>query len=377
MDTISSDVRPLVGEPPRASLAWALRRPRIAGLDFLRAVAVLLVLADHSGIGQSSWLGISADGGLGVEIFFVISGFLITWLLLGEHETQGHINLARFYRRRLARLMPAMLGYMAFGLVVLLLTGKPVPWAAVASTALYVVNYYQAFTGAEAHYLSHCWSLAVEEQFYLVWPLLLAWLLRHGWPLARALTQSIIGLWVLKALLIVGLGASDEYVYRALETRADQLAIGCLLAVLLRSPGGQRWFERLARQPWAVPAAVLGVLLSSVWLRGSMVDKYLLGYLVEPLLVGLVLPLVILAARGHGWTARLLNASPMVLIGEISYGVYLFHPFVMHPVRHLAERLTGSTEVSVTLSILAVVGVAYLSFRFFEQPVRARLRGSP
>lgn len=364
--------------PESAPAAWslsdALAGPRIAGLDFLRAIAVLLVLADHSGMYKVGPVALF-DGGLGVEAFFVISGFLITWLLLAEVDAHGRIALGAFYQRRAARLLPAFYAYLIVGLLLLVVRDKPVPWDAVWASSLYVINYYQAFTGAESHYLSHTWSLAVEEQFYLLWPLLLIGLLRSGWPLARALAIGIGLLWLLKAAYIFAFGVSDEYLYRALETRGDQLAIGCLLAVLLRSPHWQRVFEGLASRRWVLPLLVCGLLASTSLLRGSLSAKYLFGYSVEPILVALLLPLVLLEARRSGWLARLFNAPVLVLIGQISYGIYLFHPYVMHPVRNFIERRTGLAELGIGVSMLAIVGVAYLSFIWFEQPLRARLRG--
>ena len=178
-----------------------------------------------------------------------------------------------------------------------------------------------------------------------------------------------------RAAYILVFGVSDEYLYRALETRGDQLAIGCLLAVLLRSPQWQQLFERLASRRWVLPLLVCGLLASTTLLRGSLSAKYLFGYSVEPILVALLLPLVLLEARRSGWLARLFNAPVLVLIGQISYGIYLFHPYVMHPVRNFIERRTGLAELGIGVSMLAIIAVAYLSFIWFEQPLRQRLRG--
>jgi peptidoglycan/LPS O-acetylase OafA/YrhL len=343
-------------------------------LDALRALAVLLVLLDHSEL-STLWGIAVVDGGLGVEMFFVLSGFLITWLLLSENEHHGHIGLLSFYRHRIARLMPALLAYLCAGLLLLLAQDKPVPWGAVVSSAFYVINYYQALTGAQTHYLAHCWSLAIEEQFYLLWPLILIVLLRRHEPLVPVLALAIGALWILKAFLIIDSGASDAYVYRSLETRTDQLAMGCLLAAMLKSASWRHGFEALARHRWVLWTVGTGLLLSTMFLRHSMVEKYLFGYTIEPLLVAMLLPLVILEAQGTHVLARLLNAAPLVLIGQISYGIYLYHPLVMHPVRRVTESWSGSASLGILASILAVIGLAYLSFRFFEQPLRQRLRG--
>lgn len=369
---MNTAVRPLEFEPARhkpRTLDASLNRSRIAGLDFLRSVAVLLVIADHSEVGRG-WPVALVDGGLGVEIFFVLSGFLITWLLLAEHAGTGRIALGDFYRRRAARLMPALYLYIVLGQVLLMAMHKPAPWEAVVSAALYVGNYYQALTGAQSHYVSHCWSLAVEEQFYLLWPLLLMAWLRLGWSLERALAGSILGLWALKTVLILGFDATDDYVYRALECRTDQLAVGALLAVVLRSAQGRQWFEQLSRQRgllWLLPMAILA---STTLLHGSVPAKYLLGYTIEPLLVALLLPLVVLKASGDGLAARVLNAPLVVLTGQVSYGIYLYHPFVIHPVRKAVAGLTGSFTLGVIASMLVLGVIAWASFRWFEQPLR-------
>lgn len=360
--------------PMRVSLTTALESPRIAGLDFLRAVAVLLVIADHSGLYRIGPLAVF-DGGFGVEIFFVLSGFLITKLLFDDHDRSGNIHLGTFYRNRAARLLPAFYAYLIVGLVLLVVLHRAVPWGAVASSAFYVINYYQAFTGAEAHYLSHCWSLAVEEQFYLLWPLLLIVVLRRRIDLVRVLAGVIVAVWLLRALLATVFGASDEYLYRALETRADQLAMGCLLAVMLRDPRWRARIEAIASHGWVSIVLIAMMIASLTFLHGGVTEKYAIAYALEPLLVAVLIPLTIVAASGGGVMARVLNLPLAVMIGQVSYGIYLFHPWVVNPSRHAFERVTGSFGLSVILSIAVLVAIAYVSFTYFESPVRRRIRG--
>jgi peptidoglycan/LPS O-acetylase OafA/YrhL len=358
----------------RCTLARALAGPRIRGLDFARAIAVLLVLVDHSGIYAIGGIALF-DGGFGVEIFFVLSGFLITWMLLEEHEQSGRIDLVGFYRRRAARLLPVFYGYLLAGLLVLVLTGKPVPWAAVVSSAIYVINYYQALTGGAAHYLSHCWSLAVEEQFYLLWPLAFMVIAGRGGNAARrALVWLVLGVWALR-IAYIAFGVVDAYLYRALETRMDQLACGCLVAVLLRRPVWRRFIERLHRPGVFAALLVLAMIASINLLRASVPMKYGVAYVLEPVLVAMSIPLLVLLASGRGSISWVLNSPPMVTIGQVSYGMYLFHPFVIHPVRHGVERMGGSHVLGSVVSIAVVFGCAYVSFRFFESPLRVLIRG--
>lgn len=361
-----------MSRPPLSAgpLSAALTSPRIPGLDFLRALAVMLVLADHSGI-PSLGPVLLTNGGLGVEIFFVLSGFLITWILLAEYRTSGQIRLKDFYQRRAARLLPAFYLYVAAGLAILWVTRKPIPWEAVVSASLYVVNYYQAFTGAAPHFLSHCWSLAVEEQFYFLWPCLLIVLLKRKLGLKTAIAALIGLIWVYRAAATLWFGASDEYLYRALETRSDHLLVGSLLAVLLQEISWQQRFEAMARHWWVAPGLV-ALLIASTSSHGHLPYKYALGFALEPVLIAALLPLVVLQAQeASGWR-QILTASLVATIGQASYGIYLFHPFLVHPVRNAVERLTGSFPLAFLVSVLGVTVVAILSYRLIESPLRQR-----
>lgn len=339
-----------------------LKTPRIQGLDFLRAVAVLSVLFDHAGY------GLLVDG---VELFFVISGFLITLLLLLELEVSGDINLIAFYRRRIARLLPAFYVYLAAGLLTLLVRGKPIPWDAVISGIFYVLNYYQGLTGAQNHFLSHCWSLAVEEQFYLLWPFALLFLTGRRLRLDLTLIVIVSFVVVLRPLLFLGFHVSEAYVYRALETRTDQLMIGCLLAVLLRRSSIRQFFERLPL--WVLAATVLLIVISSQW-HDCATYKFSIGFAFEPILMALMIPLVITCAQGSGWLAKLFNWRFTALVGEASYGMYLVHPLILHSTQGLVLRLTHSMGIATIIAILAIACIAIASLWLFENPMRRALQ---
>ncbi len=360
-------------EPQAAQLFKALRGSRIPGLDFLRAISVLMVLIDHSGM---TWLGPIAlfNGGIGVEIFFVLSGFLITWMLLNELDKHQDINLLAFYRRRAARLLPAFYAYVLLGITYLTLRQLPVHWEAVVAACLYVLNYYQGLTGAATHFLSHCWSLAVEEQFYLLWPFALLALFRHRIRMVPFMCTVIVAVCLCRPVLMWVFDVPDAYLYRALETRADHLAVGCVLAMLLRQ---QFWLDlsaRLAQKKWLLPT-IVALLLASSTLQQLVAYKYSLGYALEPLLIGCMIPLVILRSSENTWFAKIANFRTMVTIGQISYGMYLVHPLLMYPIRMAVERATGISVLGVGVSIVAVIVFAYVSFTWFETPVRARLLG--
>ena len=358
------------------SLSSALAGSRIPGLDFLRALAVLFVLIDHTEYKFGGPLGM-LNGGTGVEIFFVLSGFLITSMLLKEVDRFGSISFRDFFQRRAARLLPVFYVYVVVGVIYLTIRHKPIPWDAVVSSAFYVINYHQAFNGAPAHFLSHCWSLAVEEQFYFVWPILFVFVLGVRWRVDLLLLGLILTVWIYRAVSYLTGWHSDEYIYRALDTRADHLLVGCLLAVLIRRPVWITWFERLWRMPMLMIALAVALLVSGTW-HGDLTYKYVFAYAIEPLIIAVLIPMVVLSAsKESGWLSRGLNAGWVVSIGQASYGIYLFHQLLMHPVRTFVENKSGSYHLAIAASFAVVIVVAHQSFVRFEAPIRQRLLPKP
>jgi peptidoglycan/LPS O-acetylase OafA/YrhL len=346
---------------------------RIPGLDFLRAISVSMVLADHSGLYRIGGVAIF-DGGLGVEIFFVLSGFLITGLLMDEFASQKTISLGRFYLRRASRLLPAFYAYVLVGAFLLAFQNKPMPWGAIVSSLLYTINYYQAAVGAPSNYLSHCWSLAVEEQFYFIWPIVVLALAKAGRLTIRSAVIAFAIAWFAKLILVIVIGATDEYLYRSLESRADQLLAGALLAVFSRSAYWQTTMRTIDRFRWIALALLVLLVLSINFFRGDVFSKYVLGYTIEPLLIALLIPCVILLASREGVLAKLLNSGASQIIGRVSYGMYLFHPFVMHGTKNFAMRAGVPSALSIAISFAAVTAVALASFYLFERPLQDWIR---
>ena len=195
-------------------------------LDGLRAVAVILVIVSHARF------PVGNDGGnAGVTAFFVLSGYLITRLLRDEQDATGHIDLAAFYRRRVVRLGPALLLLTAFIVVVGLVQGWSGDWRlGMAACVLYVGNWVEAF-GAQIGPFGHTWSLAIEEQFYLLWPALLL-LLGPRWSIWPALFGVALG-------AAAQLWAQGDFSYFATVTRGDAILVGCVLGIL--KPKGPPW----------------------------------------------------------------------------------------------------------------------------------------
>lgn len=345
-------------------LAQSLAAQRIPGMDALRLFAVLMVMMGHTGIIEWSF---------GLHVLLVFSGFLITRMLMAEHERTGTINVPRFVLHRATRLMPALLAYTALGAIYLVARGMPVPWLAMASVVAQVHNYYQGLTGGQTHYLSHVWSLSLQEQFYVIWPLFLLWAWRRGLRLEWAIMAYMAGVWTIRAFECQVLHLPDEYLYRALETRSDNLAMGGLMAVLLRKPGWTRVYDRLRHFGPALVLLAGWLMHASVLHQEGLAHKYVFRLALEPVLIGLVMPFAIVAASSTSWLGRMLQSRWVVAGGQGSYGMYLSHQILLHGSFNVLLRHHWGTGVAFTASALLVAWTGHLSFRHFESPVRRLL----
>lgn len=340
------------------------RMTYLPGLDGVRALAVALVVASHA-LGRL----FHSAGVLGVDLFFVLSGFLITGLLLDEHDLTGRVGLRRFYARRALRLLPAL------ALLLVLVAALPwfydpaffySKWTSIAAAALYVANFFDAANPGGMGNLAQTWSLGVEEQFYLLWPLALLVLLRFR-LVARGLVALILAFMALRAgLVLAGTGA-----LALPSSHADQLLIGALLAVA--------WRQGLVHRAWYAPAigwlSLLGLAGLLFVVQGSSPEQLMLyQYTVDALLAALLIGH--LATRPTGLVGRVATLGPVVHIGRVSYGIYLFHLPIIREVNHyFAERaLLGAKWGLVRLGLEAVLVAAAvsLSWRFVERPLAAR-----
>jgi peptidoglycan/LPS O-acetylase OafA/YrhL len=348
--------------------ATAPRLLYVPAFDGLRAVAVLAVMMFHA---QPGWL---PGGFLGVDIFFVLSGYLITRLLLVEYGAHGRIAWGRFYRRRARRLVPAlMLMLVAYCAWMSLVPG--VDMAAHVGEALlaflYVSNWVRAFDAHALYYLGHTWSLAVEAQFYLLWPLLVLWVLRrNAAPTSLAAWAAVLALASWGARLgLLWSGAPLERMYNGLDSHADGLMAGALLAT--GWSGASRWWEQLPawvrRAMLATAVALLGALIAradwtSPWMSG-------LGYVAVSLTV--VLLLLALGSAQPSLLGRVLSMRLLVWIGTISYGLYLWHFPVL---RVLRDWELGDWTI-VLAGFALTFALAAASYRFVERPLLRRRGG--
>ena len=382
------------GAPARA-------RTHVPALDGIRAVAVAAVLAFHGGLPGAT------GGFLGVDAFFVLSGYLITALLLAEWtRSGGRLDLAGFWGRRVRRLLPALLlmvTVVAIGARALLppeeirlLRGDGI------AALLYVANWRMIFRGgdyfaqtAAPSPLEHTWSLGIEEQFYLLWPLVLCAVL-YVRPAGHRSGRARARLWWLVVLCAAGIVASTAALavtysvedpgraYYGTDTRGAGLLIGASLAALLAlrrgrptGPGSPPATPRPPTPRWqraglggsaAVAAAV--VVWTATHLSGTDEVLYQGGMAGIALAVAVVIAHVALVPSG--WSARLLSLPPLPVLGRISYGVYLWHWPVFIAANADRTGLDGLTLFAVRC--LLTVGVASLSYLLVERPIQLRVR---
>jgi peptidoglycan/LPS O-acetylase OafA/YrhL/lysophospholipase L1-like esterase len=343
------------------------------GLDGLRAIAVLAVIAYHLELG---W----APGGLlGVGVFFTLSGYLITDLLLGQRDAVGHLRLGDFWLRRARRLLPALFLMLAVVVAWVTLFDRaqlPTLRGYVAAAALYVSNWWNIIR--EASYFSrfgppptldHLWSLAIEEQFYLVWPFLL-WLgLRYARGRYRlaGLTLAAAALSAIAMALLYQPGVDPTRVYEGTDTRAFGLLLGAALAMVWPS---RRLRADLALRPRLLldAAGVVGLVVIAllIW-RTDQYSPFLYRGGIVLLSVGTVL---VVAALAHpaSWLGPALGWAPLRWLGVRSYGIYLWHfPIIVLTTPTVQRSVNLPLQI---LQVVATIAVAALSWRFVEEPIR-------
>ena len=344
--------------PPRPQSAHAEFRSRrdFGSLDGLRAACILAVIWHHSGPGFA-WLPGSQRGFLGVDMFFVISGFLIVTLLLRERRRTDAISLRNFYARRTLRIFPAYYGVLLTLTAVYLLRDSAratLFWAELPAYLTYTSNWVPVAIFPLA------WSLAAEEQFYLCWPPIEKWLRGAAVPL---MLVFVVGNQLVN--FGVGIGAPETWFGRhflelaILQATFTPICLGVLLAHALHDERGFAVLGRFLGLP--VAAAALAVVLLAVCNVPSKDIRGLQRLSIQVLMTGTIGACVVSESNG---LRRILAQRPLVRIGVVSYGMYLYHNFVIPTVD---ARLPGDSDLVVfAVSAVATWLVAELSFRGFE-----------
>ncbi|MDN5796836.1 MAG: acyltransferase [Intrasporangium sp.] len=369
--------------PPSGSARGAAdrgRSRRIPGLDGLRAVAILAVLAYHL---NASWL---PGGFLGVDVFFVVSGFLITTLLVRERQSTGRIAFGSFWLRRARRLVPALVLTVAVSVLIarvvssdlLVQAGRQVFGAVTFSTNWVEISAGSSYFDATAPQLfMNFWSLAVEEQFYLVWPLVTLLLVRLARPQMRAMTALAIAAVSTAAMaLLFTPGGDGTRVYYGTDTHVMGLMLGASLAFAWTSPAlalrvrPSAWG---AASPFAVPVAAVALVTLLFVLDEERVATFRGGIALASVATAvLVAGLLDRTGSRVAWWQRLADHRVLTWIGVRSYAIYLWHWPVILLVAGDLPSVPGTSEHLLTRAwcVLVTVALADLTHRFVETPFR-------
>ena len=346
---------------PSTDPALAPRRPgRVPAFDGMRGVAVLLVVWFHSGLLHVfKWK--PAGGFLGVDVFFVLSGFLITSLLLREQTKRRRVRLGAFYRRRVLRLYPAIvvfvIAYLVFTHALHLNVGRA--RSSIFALLFYYTNWKSIYWPPLGIAFGHLWSLAIEEQFYLVWPLVIGVLGIR----ARLRTVVIVLVTTIAAIVIWRLylyesGASWSRSFTGTDTRADGLLIGALLAHI--------WMRgKVPRRGIVTAAWIAAAFLVLCVFRCSVMGSFL--YVGGFTLVAIATAIVLLAILESDWSGtRVLQMRPLRAVGRVSYGLYIWHPLVFFWVWWCTRHWNRWPRLTMAIAVLTVV--TYASWKLVEQP---------
>lgn len=320
-----------------------LNSKHIPGLDGLRAISALAVFGRHA-------ISKTIPGPYGVVMFFVLSGFLITWLLLRESSQYGHIALKAFYLRRVRRLFPAYFVYWCAAFAT---------WGATSASAAlalgYLSNYYLMFVHPDTWAFNVSWSLSVEEQFYLLWPPLLIWTLAKGKieQTKRGLCFWIVAIFVYRSYM-AGSGFHFVYVLHSFESRSDALAMGCFAALTL--------WSRPKIPAWLIGRTMLTLACLVTVAAGFMPDRAAVG--IGYTLAGGLSALILIQAIAL--RPRFLELPAVRYMGRISYSFYLFHEIVM---AHCSRHLDLPRPAMILAELVFSIAIASASHFLIERPV--------
>ena len=355
--------------------------PYNPGIDGLRAIAVLAVIAYHSGMTRFS------GGFLGVEIFFVISGYLITALLLGEYEANDRIDLKRFWNRRARRLFPALIAYIAGATALAYITARDViPTKGEILTAIgYIYNWFSIFQDVSytdgferKNFFHHLWSLAVEEQFYLFWPLLLWGLLAVAGKRAAfvLVIGGIVGSSVLRWILYEPF-ADPLRVYYGTDTRASALLIGAAVAFLWRPWQSEKQSITTPNVSSKVVVLVIGAasVAGLIWanMHYALFYPYIDSLFRGGMLLTSVLTALVIAVcvTPQSLLGKILGIRAMQWIGKRSYGLYLWHWPVFQLTRPRVDVDMDGWQLFLIRIIITLI-IVEISYQIIERPIRER-----
>jgi peptidoglycan/LPS O-acetylase OafA/YrhL len=341
----------------------ALSRGKIPSLDGLRAISFLIVFVSHAGLDKF------VPGRLGVNIFFLLSGYLITTLMIREREKTGWISLKLFYLRRSLRIFPPMYSIMAATLVYLAAVHhlKGVTVAGVCSQAFYYQNYYFHDGKGLIRGLGVLWSLAVEEHFYLFFPLLMLLFVTRFKMSYRQIAVCL--LWICAAILmwrcfvVFTFSNGLEWARDTTDCRADSILFGCALASWERTSSITRVFTRARLERVFLPISI-ALLLFTLGFRNP-IFRETIRYSIQGVALAPILYYVVHAPQS--WVGRILNTRLLAFVGTLSYALYLLHATVLIELDHAMSSQWLAGILSLFISVL----LAYIVHIAIEKPTDA------
>lgn len=351
-------------DDPFAILVSRLSEAKILGLDGVRALAISVVVVFHLHF-QAFRRWEESLGRTGVTLFFVLSGFLITWLLLKENRRTGGISLWNFYVRRFLRIFP---GFYCFWIVYVglaALAHKHIAWANCIAALVYLNNYYWPLRGGGEGGMLLTWSLGVEEQFYLIWPSIFK-RFRASLDKMSVVLAALCGIVLLHRILLLYVWhAPPLYLYSAFDARMDSLATGCLLAVSISTQRAKR-FVRFVCAHRTLPAITFGLFAVSMAMPTLLRNfSYwnVEGFTVESMLSAvLIVQMVVL---GTEWPWKWINWRWVRYIGLVSYSWYLYNAIGPDAVNHSP---LGHTLLRAPAGLIAGLLLASASYYIVEKP---------
>jgi len=333
------------------SFERALMSKQIPALYAVRATAVFLVILFH--------FGLNVNGAFGVELFLVLSGFLITRILMYENDKRHRVSLKNFYRKRILRIIPAFYAYLIFGLLVHIVRHHEIPWRSIIASALFVQNYHDAIFHTGDTYVGHSWYLSIQMQFYLLWPLVFSVFRKNLSQLIKLLVITILGVWIYRAILWFGIGVYQGYIYHAFEARVDHVLVGCLLAVLIKMDTIANLAYKVSWHP-SFPLITIAILGISASFHSHFDYRYSVGYAFEPILIAVLIVQLVGVSCCPVW--RTLTENPVVkYLGQISYSLYLYQQLILFT----ARRITQSLPIVIQLIFAIVVTIIAASASYF------------
>lgn len=340
---------------------------RINSFDGLRGFALILILFFHT------FQPYTHGGFIGVDIFFVLSGFLITTLLIKEHNKEQSINLKYFYMRRFLRLAPALIIMVSifyiYSQYFLPEPQKSESFTASLSSLFYIANIAQAYNWYPMGHLLPTWSLSIEEQFYFVWPILFIILfscLKTKKHIAFSLIALIIASWINRAVMAMDPSISIDRLYFGSDTHSDGLLIGSLSAILISmyENSSSKLLTMIKAKTTHICHLALSFYAISFLLLGKEIKSLYIWYFPLLIIISAIL-ISSLYLQKNDFKNTLFTNKQLIWLGSISYGVYLWHWLIYRIINELG--ITGF-QTGIYGSVIAIL-IASVSFYFIEKPI--------